>query len=89
VTPKFYEEPNLFKTANLRNPIDLSKCRWTVDYPQDLSFIIGIYGGFKGRECGFNTQDVLNLLEIQPELNNQLPATLRNVVLKNIWDVVE
>lgn len=81
VTPKFYENQGRFKSANFMSTSDFSEFRWTVDYPEDLHFIAGIFREFVGRECDFKTDDILNLLASHPELNNQLPATLRNVSL--------
>jgi spore coat polysaccharide biosynthesis protein SpsF (cytidylyltransferase family) len=89
VTLKFHKTQNLFKIGNLRNEVDLSDFRWTVDYPQDLALVTSIFESFQGREYDFNTEDVLNLLKFRPEISKQLPATLRNVTLKYRWDVAE
>lgn len=86
VTLKFRTNPEEFALGNIQNNTNLSSHRWTVDYPQDLNFVRGIFKKFSGRECEFSVQEVLDLLILHPELNNQLTGTLRNVSLNNLED---
>ena len=51
--------------------------------------MIGIVKFFKGKDVEFNVKEVLDLLETNPELNQQLPATLRNVSLRETKDVAK
>jgi len=68
VTPYFYENPSKFRLVSVSAPQDLSEFRWTVDTPEDLEFVRGIYQRFEGRVFGW--RDVLTLLEREPELTD-------------------
>jgi spore coat polysaccharide biosynthesis protein SpsF len=54
-----------FKTRSVRNMVDQSEQRWTVDTPEDLRFIRNIYEKFGNRE--FTWQNVLTLLDQNPD----------------------
>jgi spore coat polysaccharide biosynthesis protein SpsF len=82
VTLKFLTCSQSFRIGEMRHSEDLSKMRWTVDYRQDFEFIRNVFEHFVGQESTFSLQDVLNLLHSNPELNTQLPGTLRNIALQ-------
>lgn len=66
VTSFITGQPKRFRLGNVRAAEDNSHHRWTVDEPQDLEFVRSVY-----RHCGpgtFDTQDVLDLLNVRPEL---------------------
>ena len=55
-----------FLTANVASAEDLSRLRWTVDYPEDLEFVRAVY-----RRLGvgpFGMAEILVLLRAQPQL---------------------
>lgn len=80
VTYGFHSRQNLFKCVNYLSMADYSLERWTVDYPEDLEFIRQIYSFFKGKEVVFDMEDVFELLQ-NSEIENTIPATMRNVAL--------
>lgn len=82
VTLKFRSPSQSFQIGEKHHSVDLSNMRWTVDYKEDLEFVRNVFGKFVGQESTFSLQDVLSLLESHPELNTQLPATLRNIRLQ-------
>ncbi len=66
VTSYIVNHPNLFRLACVRNDVDLSAMRWTVDHSEDLEFIRQVYS-----QCGpahFGMAAVLALLDRQPAL---------------------
>ena len=67
VTPYFYQNPRLFKLAQLREESDLSEMRWTVDTPEDFEFVSQIYRHFRNSD-DFSWLKVLDLLSDRPEL---------------------
>jgi spore coat polysaccharide biosynthesis protein SpsF len=56
-----------FRVALLNHFPDYGSLRWTVDTPADLEFVRQIYIHFDG-QVGFGWQQILALLERQPEL---------------------
>jgi spore coat polysaccharide biosynthesis protein SpsF len=82
VTLRFRLRPQDFLMGETRHSTDLSIMRWTVDYKEDFEFVRGVFGNFVGHESTFTLEDVLNLLQSHPELNTQLPGTLRNIALQ-------
>ena len=66
VTPYIYRHPELFRVLSLNSPSDYSSMRWTVDTPEDLTFVRMIYQQFQNDQ--FSWQDVLRLLSDNPEL---------------------
>lgn len=75
VTPYIWKNPSLFRIGSIRNTVDLSHLRWTVDEPKDLIFIRRLYRYFNGKEP--HMMAILGILEEHPELNqiNQGIAT--------------
>jgi spore coat polysaccharide biosynthesis protein SpsF len=74
VTPYIYENPNRFRIVPVRGDCDYSDLRWTLDTPEDLTFIRAIYERMDN-EDSFSWRDVLALLEREPqlaELNRQV-----------------
>jgi spore coat polysaccharide biosynthesis protein SpsF len=72
VTPYIYEHPDKFKLLSVTGAADFSSHRWTVDTAEDLEFVRTIYARFKANPefagCEFSGRDVLDLLELEPEL---------------------
>lgn len=68
VTPFLYKNPKLFQLGNLqRTEGDLSHQRWTVDEPEDLIFVRKVYQLLYEANPSFTTEDVLDILSVNPE----------------------
>jgi spore coat polysaccharide biosynthesis protein SpsF len=65
VTPYIYRHPEKFVLRAVMNDQDFSHMRWTVDTPEDLTFVRGIYDHF-GHDR-FSWRQVLALLKEHPE----------------------
>jgi len=65
VTPYIYRHPEQFKLYSVKSEVDYSHMRWTVDTPEDLTFVRKIYEYF-GHD-NFSWKDVLRLLKLHPE----------------------
>jgi len=68
VTPYFYNHPELFRLASFKSKIDRSPMRWVVDEPADFNFVTRVYEYLYSAKPNFNTNDVLALLEDNPDL---------------------
>jgi spore coat polysaccharide biosynthesis protein SpsF len=68
VTPYFYQRPDLFRLQSYEERPDLSAHRWTLDTPEDLKFLEGVYNSLYRPGRIFTTAEVLNLLRERPEL---------------------
>jgi len=51
----------------VKGDYDYSHCRWTLDTQEDLEFLRAVYARVVDRQ-DFNWQDVLNMVEREPEL---------------------
>ena len=69
-TPFIYQNPALFKLNSVQAVKNNSHMRWTVDEVDDFSFVTSIYERLYSKNPKFNTSDILNLLELEPELQN-------------------
>jgi spore coat polysaccharide biosynthesis protein SpsF len=68
VTPYIWKNPDRFKIHQVKEKIDRSYMRWTVDEPEDLEFIRRIYSYLYRPGRIFLMREVLELLEERPEL---------------------
>ena len=68
VTPYLYRNPKKYNLLSVKNKEDLSKYRWTIDYPEDFKFVEEIYKRFGTDNSSFNMKDIVNLLNNEPEL---------------------
>ena len=68
VTPYIFEHPGKFRLLSVPAQRDYSQHRWTVDTPEDLALVRAIYERL-GNQGLFGWQDVLALVEAQPELS--------------------
>jgi spore coat polysaccharide biosynthesis protein SpsF len=66
VFPYVYEHPQEFSIAGIADSVDRSAMRWTVDTPEDLSFVRGVCRLLGTRD--FSWTDVLKVLEANPAL---------------------
>ncbi|MDB5801081.1 MAG: spore coat protein [Rhodocyclales bacterium] len=78
VTLYIASHPQRFVIETLRSDTDLSALRWTVDEADDLALVERIYAALYPHNAAFTTQDVLHLLEEQPELRTLNTAHRRN-----------
>ena len=69
VTQYIKKNPAIFKLGFHDWERDLSHMRWTVDEPKDLLIIRKIYEYLYKKKPNFLTMDILNLLEIHPEIS--------------------
>jgi glutamate-1-semialdehyde 2,1-aminomutase/spore coat polysaccharide biosynthesis protein SpsF len=77
VTP--YLRSEKFRTANVEDdpPRFYDHYRWTVDETADLEFVRKVYAAFRERES-FGMDDILRLLEENPELKTMNSAIVSN-----------
>ena len=69
VTLFIRKHPEIFSIANMENPSgDLSHLRWTLDEKADMEFITAIFKSLYESNPKFGRNDVLNLLDVHPEL---------------------
>jgi spore coat polysaccharide biosynthesis protein SpsF len=68
VTPYIYRNPDIFKLFSYSIEDDLSKYRWTVDYPEDFELIRIIIMGLYPDKADFNMFDIINLMSSDPGL---------------------
>ena len=68
VTPYIWKHPDRFRIRNFKGPRDLSHLRWTVDYPEDLAFARAVYERLYRPGQVFLMEDILRLLEAEPQL---------------------
>lgn len=70
-TPYFWENPDKFSIGNVEwnSGKNFSQShRWTIDYPEDYQFIKTVYDELYPINNRFSMEDILNLLEIKPEI---------------------
>lgn len=68
-----------FRVAGVESEVDLStrNYRWTVDEPHDLEFVRAVYARL-GRSNPFGMNDVLALLEREPQLASKSEGSMKN-----------
>lgn len=69
VTPYIRTRPQLFRSANLTHPTNLSHLRWTVDEPVDMDLVQAIYADLYHSPAGpvFGMDDILAWLDAHPD----------------------
>ena len=82
VTQYIGKNPNLFKNGEYDCDQDLSHHRWTVDEPEDFIFVNSIYKALYQKNPLFLTNDILDLLQKQPNLTKINSSFTRNEGLK-------
>jgi len=71
----------LFKIGQIRREKNLEHLRWTVDEPEDFQLVSSIYNALYLDNPAFSTQDILNFLEVNNELNTSNTHYERNAGL--------
>lgn len=84
VTLGVYRRPERFRLGNLLAETDHSDLRWTVDNSADLDFVRKIYGELFDLNPAFEYEDVLALLQRQPEHNRTTIDAERNAALQGL-----
>ena len=70
-TPYIWENPDQFKIGNVvwETSLDYSMTdRWTIDYPEDFTFIKTIYEQLYPANPAFDLQDILHLTRQNPDV---------------------
>jgi spore coat polysaccharide biosynthesis protein SpsF len=70
VTPFIKKRPQQFRLYNILYKTDMSRCRWTVDTPEDLELITKIYDALYYKNPLFSLNDILDLMNSNPKLEN-------------------
>ncbi len=78
VTPYIRNHPELFTQVNLKNDIDLSNLRWTVDEPEDFELVRLIFENLCFLKRDFLMRDVLELLDKNPNYEKINRSFVRN-----------
>ncbi len=71
VTPFVRNRPERFHIGYVRDEVDLSQHRWTVDELADLALVRGVYEGLYPENPAFTTREVLAFLEAHPDVARQ------------------
>lgn len=67
-----------FRKCSVTNKYDFSSERWTLDTPDDYRFIKEVYSLLEGFKGGFTFQDIISLLNRNPELRSLNQNSERN-----------
>lgn len=69
-TPYLWENPDKFRIGNVISAGEDHSMshRWTIDYPEDYEFIKSVYNALYTANPSFGMNDILELLQRQPEL---------------------
>lgn len=78
VTQFLYRRPERFRIAHYKAERDLSSLRWTVDEPEDLTFVRAVYDALLPQSPSFGMYEVLALLDARPELTSINARFARN-----------
>jgi spore coat polysaccharide biosynthesis protein SpsF len=84
VTLGVYRRPERFSVANYAGDRDLSSLRWTVDTADDLAFVTRVYEALYKTNPGFDTVDILDLIERTPSLGRTTDDGMRNAALQGL-----
>ncbi len=78
------ENPKKFRIHNLKNPVDLSSIRLTLDYPEDLIITRKIFNALGRRNKIFVMKDILKFLKENPEVLEINKKRIDMVIVRNI-----
>ena len=82
VTLFIYEQSQRFQIGSFKGENDLSSHRWTVDEPEDFELVSRIYKALYPQNPFFTMDDVLGLIDSQPDLKAINAKFERNEGLK-------
>jgi spore coat polysaccharide biosynthesis protein SpsF len=83
VTLGVYGRPEQFTLNSVRQNPNRSNLRWTVDVPEDLTFVRAVYERLYDGDNGFGQEAIVRLLADHPELNRTDQDLARNAGLGN------
>ena len=90
VTLYIRDNPDKFKLGNVKNDIDLPELIWTLDEKEDFLFINEVYKNLFNEDSFFSMEDILLLLDKNPELMNINSGFIRNEgLLKSLREDVD
>ncbi|MFY7867781.1 cytidylyltransferase domain-containing protein [Roseateles sp.] len=78
VGPYIEKQPDLFKNGGLHKFLGLSHLRWTLDEERDYRFLQAVFERLDQPGRPFSAQDVLALLEREPQLQELNQHIIRN-----------
>lgn len=84
VTLGIYRRPERFRVLNVPADEDYSQLRWTVDVPEDLTFVSWVFEQLLVDNPDFDYLDVLHLLERHPEMSRTSAHYRRNAALDGV-----
>jgi spore coat polysaccharide biosynthesis protein SpsF (cytidylyltransferase family) len=62
------KNPELFPAKHFTTPEPLNHWRWTLDYPEDLTFFRAIYSMLYDKNPNFNSVDLISALKARPDV---------------------
>ena len=68
VTPYIIKHPELFNIGHYKSDCNLSSYRWTVDEPEDFVLVEKIYQALYPLNKAFKMEDILQLMNNNPEM---------------------
>ena len=68
VTPYIYRRPNIFKLHNVKNDVNLSGYRLTVDFDVDFKMVDRVYENLYLKNKLFGISEIVQFLDEQPEI---------------------
>jgi len=78
------KNPEKFRIFNLRNPINLSSIRLTLDYPEDLILTQKIFDALGKKNKVFTTKNIFKFLKENPEVLEINKKRINTILTKNI-----
>jgi spore coat polysaccharide biosynthesis protein SpsF len=78
VTPFIHTQPQRFGLRDVKNDVDLSALRWTVDEPADFVFVSQVFEHLYPSRPSFGMDDVLAFERAHPEIARLNRALERN-----------
>lgn len=84
VTLGVYRRPEDFKLLSVRDSVDHSSLRWTVDEAADLEFVRWVYSELYETNPRFEYQDILDLIARNPAKSRTSEDAVRNAALAGL-----
>ncbi len=78
VTPYIWKNRDIFRVVAVRNAVDLSYMRWTVDDERDFTLVTRIFEGFGCADRVLHMGEIVEFLDRNPELLSINSSTMRN-----------
>lgn len=78
VTPYIWKNKDVFRVVGVRNAVDLSRMRWTVDDEKDFTLVTRIFEGFNCADRVFHMGEIVEFLDRNQELLSINSTTMRN-----------